>query len=590
METAVETATRKVRGQYVTPPALAKLVVALSLRNIIDDRFIDPCCGSGTIARSAFEYKLQSGISPEVATSKVLAGDIDPQATQITTLAMVTPSLMHIPIKIFCKDALLLNPSENIEFQNPSDGETFTEPVGIFNAIATNLPFISQGGREHYSSSINHVSCLLQKESFHLPNRADVAAYFPFAFHSLLSKNGRLVVIISNAWLSTDWGEKFYTLILKYYSIKSIITSGSGRWFQNSKIVTNIIVLEKRDHDVVEEFIDFVVLKLPLDELSTPPETISVISSQIELGKTQDDRLSIQSIHSSELDLLRKRGLGFSSHFVNCSWARDLPLTVLSNLCTVQRGERRGWDQMFYPPIGHGIENEYIKPVLKSPTKISHIIATAVDDAFCCSVSLQKLQENRHNGAIGWIQRFVMETNNSGNPLVDVLAKSGMFWYEMTSASMAELVIPINFGERLFVAVLNPKAFVNQRFIRLNCLKDVDLGLLSAILNCAISLFYLEGLGFGRGQGALDLNVTRIRKSMHILDPEYIDPEQASAIKLAFKPLLNRKILPLVDELETLDRQHFDDTIIDAFGLDVSREHIYKNLKELIAIRLTARD
>ncbi|MCY4232932.1 MAG: N-6 DNA methylase [Bacteroidetes bacterium] len=496
LEAAVETAARKIRGQYVTPPSLAKLIVALSLRNIMTDRFLDPCCGSGTIARSALEYKLTADIPPDVATCDVIAGDIDPQATQITTLAMVTPSLMHVPIRIFCSDALLLNPSQEIKYQNPSNGESFTESIGIFNTIASNLPFISQKGRSHYSSSINHVFDLLRNESINLPRRADISAYFPFALHSLLSQNGRLVIIISNAWLSTDWGEKFYSLILRYYSIKSIITSGAGRWFENSKIVANIIVLEKREiSDECDELIDFVVLKLPLEELSTPPETISVTSSQIELGKAQDDRLSIQSIHPSELDLSRKRGLGFNAHFVNCSWAGKLPLTLLTNLCTVHRGERRGWDKMFYPDSDHGIEEEYIKPVLKSSTNISQIMTTAVDQAFCCSASIEELHEHHHNGAIRWIRRFEAGTNNIGKPLVEALDRSGMFWYEMKSTSMAELVIPLNFGERLFVSILNPPAFVNQRLIRLNCLKDVDIGLLSAILNCAISLFYLEGLG-----------------------------------------------------------------------------------------------
>ena len=50
LETTVEVTTRKLRGQYPTPLGLARLLARLSTRNITDDRVIDPCCGSGTIA------------------------------------------------------------------------------------------------------------------------------------------------------------------------------------------------------------------------------------------------------------------------------------------------------------------------------------------------------------------------------------------------------------------------------------------------------------------------------------------------------------------------------------------------------------
>ncbi len=514
LEIAVETAIRKVRGQYATPPALAKIMVALALRDIINDRILDPCCGSGTIARAALESKLEANIPPMEAAATVLAGDLDPQATQIAALAMVKPSLMDIPLRIFCKDAFLLDPKLGIEFQNPSDGSSFEESLGSFNAIASNLPFVSQDGRGHYDLGINQVTELLREQPIQLPRRADIAAYFPFVLHSLLSKQGRLVIIVSNAWLSTEWGEAFYELILRYYTIKSIITSGAGRWFQNSKVVVNLVVMERRDDgEKSDESIDFVVLKRPLQEITDSHEIISVTSAQIELGQAKDENMSLRSVQRSELDVLRKRGLGHNAHFIDCDWTRELPLTALRNLCTIQRGERRGWDEMFYPVGDHGIEKEYIQPVLKSPTEISRIMATAGKEAFCCSTSIEELEEMQNVGALQWIRRFEAETNTQNRPLPEVLARRGMFWYEMQTHSMAELVMPINFGERLFVAHLDPPAFVNQRFTRLNGLPGVDVDLLVALLNCAISLFYIEGLGFGRGEGALDLSATRIKRA-----------------------------------------------------------------------------
>lgn len=61
LEATVEEAKRKVRGQYPTPVELARLLVYLGVRNVRSDRILDPCCGSGTIARAVLERKSAYG-------------------------------------------------------------------------------------------------------------------------------------------------------------------------------------------------------------------------------------------------------------------------------------------------------------------------------------------------------------------------------------------------------------------------------------------------------------------------------------------------------------------------------------------------
>ncbi len=591
LEIVAETTVRKVRGQYATPTPLARLMAAIALRNIASDRVLDPCCGSGTIARAVLERKMDMDISPSEAAASIFVGDLDPQATQIAALAMVRPSLMHIPLRIFRGDIFSLNPELKIEFRHPSDGHSFVEPLGYFDAVVSNLPFVSQEGRSRYRSSIDEVNEFLKNDMVQLPGSADLAAYLPFVLHSLLSERGRLVIIMPNAWLSTEWGNAFYELILRYYVIKSVITSGAGRWFQNSKVVTNLLVLEKRQPcGESNETVKFVVLNRPLEEVADSIESTEVTAAQIELGNAQDDSMSIQSVPRSELDRSREHGFNRNAHFVNCGWTQELPLIALNKLCKINRGERRGWNRMFYPADGHGIEQEYIQPILKSSTEIFGLITSASNHAFCCSVSIENLEKMNHTGALSWIRRFEVETNNNHKPLPEVLKVSeNMEWYEMRADSMTELVMSMNFGERLFVARLTPPAFVDQRLIRLNPLdKNIDIDLLHALLNSAISLFYIEGIGFGRGEGALDLTSRRIKTAMQILDPSYLNHDQALAIKRAFKPLLTRKITPIMTECSLQDRQYFDDKVIEAFGLSVRRNHIYERLLRLNAIRLAA--
>src|SRR5690606_31238197 len=111
LEATVEVAIRKLRGQYPTPIELARLLVHLCMRDIVNDRILDPCCGSGTIVRAALEQKLKAEVSAEDISNTIYASDQDPQAIQIATFAMAKPGMMHMPMRIFQQDAFTLDPA-----------------------------------------------------------------------------------------------------------------------------------------------------------------------------------------------------------------------------------------------------------------------------------------------------------------------------------------------------------------------------------------------------------------------------------------------------------------------------------------------
>ena len=162
-------------------------------------------------------------------------------------------------------------------------------------------------------------------------------------------------------------------------------------------------------------------------------------------------------------------------------------------------------------------------------------------------------------------------------------------WYEMKADTLTDLVMFINYGDRLFVGRVDPPAFADQRLVRLEPVGDVDIDLSHALLNSTIMMFIIEGMGFGRGLGALDLNKDRIENYMHVLDPSLLDEAGVASIKAAFAPLLQRDIFVVADELEQADRQAFDDAVISAFGLEIDRQRTYDALLALVEIRQTAR-
>ena len=584
LEATVEAARRKLRGQYTTPMPLARILVHLCIRDIMTDRLLDPCCGSGTIARAALDQKLDADVSPEDAAAAVFAGDQDPQAAQITTLALANPNLMNTALRIFQQDAFSLTPITELEFSNPLDGTPIVEQLGLFETISCNLPFVAQSGRKQYGNAIREVTEILKRDGQEFSRRADVAAYLPFALHPLLVDRGRLGIIITNAWLGTNWGDAFYQSLNRYYDLKCVITSGAGRWFQNSKVVTNILILEKKDDPArISGEVKFVVLRRPLEELEEEDDQ-RVAAAQIELGQTQFETMSIRAVSLERLSRFRTYGLGGNAQFVNSDWILNLPLVRLSEHFEVRRGERGGMNSLYYPAEGHGIEAEYIKPLAKSPTDFVRLSGAAAKEAFSCSRTEDQLRELGHHGALNWIERF-------RNPdTIQKLSRRQAFWYEMTAESLTELVMFINYSERLFVGRLNPPAFVDQRMVRLVPRTNVAIGLYHALLNCSIGMFIIEGFGFGRGLGALDLNKDRIEAYMHMLDFSVLNRHQEDEILRAFAPLLDRKISDnIADELEQGDRQVFDDTVIGAFGLDIEREHIYESLRGLVEIRATAK-
>jgi SAM-dependent methyltransferase len=588
LEATASVGSRKLKGQYTTPPELARLLIELSIQDV-GGRVLDPCCGSGTISRAALEQKLNHGVTPDKAAASVFAGDLDPHAVQLTTFALVKPSLMRHPLRLFLKDAFSLSPDDGVEFRNPDDGSAFTEKLGVFHAIAVNLPFVAQAGRKPYAKAISEVNGLFDKQTGGLPGGADIAAYLPFSLHRMLEPGGRLGIIITNAWLGTAWGDAFAQRLRYFYHLKAVITSGAGRWFQNSKVVSNILILEKPNPANKKENRDtkFVVLKRHIKEL-IDSNVVSLTAAQIELGQTQDETMTIHSVSIADLDYYRNYGLSGNAQFVDVGWVKLIPLVPLKSLFDIRRGERRGWDALFYPSTGHNIEAEYIKPVLLSSTDIKKYTTQADGEAFSCSLTLDQLNIAGHKGAIAWIEKFADGTNKTGKPLTVSLAKKGMQWYEMQVSELAELALPINFGDRLYVARLATPAFLNQRLIRLNTKDNVDLDLCHALLNSTISLFMIEGMGFGRGQGVHDLSKNKVGSFMHMLDPGRLNAIAIKEVKAAFNGLRKREILEVADELEQADRKTFDDTVLAAFGIKVSRERIYNSLLSLVAIRQTA--
>ena len=593
LESVVVSSKRKVAGQFTTPMFLARFLVHFTL-NDLTQTLHDPCCGTGTIARATYDIKKGVDISSQDALASIFASDKVSFPLQMATLAITEADNIGNVIQIFQHDASKLSIGQDIELRDPYNGSIINKSYQAVAHIASNLPFIRQEDLKILNPTIKEdTKNIIQKylgKKVKLNTKSDLYAYLPFHFWELLEENGRLGIIISNSWLGTEWGVTFKNLLTQFFKIEFVITSGHSRWFNNADVVTNILILEKKS------------ISLPLDIDSTKFVTIledlrNMDNKKIEilyeniLTNTYDKTFKVQEYKTEEIMNIP---LNWNTLFIDISWLDELTdkLIYVNELFDINRGERRGWNPMFYPEKGHNIEAKYIKSVLKTSKEIKTLIAKASTDAFCCSKSIEELKRLNHNGTLAWINKFQYQFNSENENaqlLPEILEKPNIYWYEMNDSTMADLVASINFDKRIFIAKLDVKSFVDQRLTRFTAKDEIDIDLIHALLNSILGIFFIESLGFGRGLGALDLSSTRMKKYLRMLNPDLLTTKQVTLIKSKFISIRDREIKNIIEEFEEKDRIEFDDIVLEAFGILHLKKKIMRSFLYLFDMRANSR-
>ncbi len=587
LERLLTNSRKRLAGQFATPRPLAELLVRLA----IEDRtgpVIDPCCGSGTIARAAYDLKRSVGVEVTRALEGTWASDKFAFPLQLCSIALSDPKGMRKVVQTFQRDALTLTAGQRINFIDPESGTHVTRSLPLMHAVISNLPFV----RFEDIQQLNPLSDELRQV---LSPTSDLYAYLIVKLGDLLEVNGRMGVLCSNSWLGTEWGARFREVLMNRFNVLEVVTSGKGRWFSATDVVTTMLILEKRDEPASpEEKVFFDLTTVNIEHWESLPGGVEHLADTMWLGDTSDGNFVRQEYTSSELSNFWDVGIEWNACFADLHWVDEAcsSLTPAHTLFEIHRGERRGWDQMFYPAAGHGIEQRYIRPVLKSPHNLTRLVESATSEAFCCSDDVSTLTNLGMSGTLAWIARFRGGTNGTGRPLPEALARPGCEWYEMRADTLADLVIPLNPDRRLCVYRLRERSFVSQRFIRFTGRQtdEIDLDLCHALMNSIVGIFLIEASGFGRGLGVLDLNASKLARHFHVLDPGRVSRTDRGRIVDAFQPLLERAVLGVPQELESQDRAHFDAVVLQAFGIGHLRRDIYESLKTLTAVRGAARE
>jgi len=595
LQSSIASAKRKVAGQFATPKKLADLLVRLTIENK-EGLVIDPCCGTGTIINQAYLLKEEYELTQDEIINGIWASDKHSFPIQLSTLTLAKPNNIGKVLNIFRADVIDLATGQNITFKDPNNGNNIVKQFPTMDYVVSNLPFIKSKEIEVLNPNITAINEFIHEQAniiTSLSGKSDIFAYIPFHLHQLLNENGKIGLILSNAWLGTDYGEIFLELIQIFFDIETVVISGKGKWFDNADVVTTFLVASKRNPNTPlndGRRILFCTLKEKLELIPN----IKQLSESI-LLETETNEVEIESYSINQISTLENIGIPWSALFANINWLNSAvtKLTDAKNIFSFTRGERRGKNSLFYPKDGHNIEQVYLAPLLKDLKATRSLRSIPNKVAFCCSKSLNELELLGHTGAINWIKSFENQTNDIGEPLPTVLARSGMFWYEMRPKREGDFVANVNYDKSLFISKVEGDIFIDQRmivFTTKEANREENEILLLALLNSILSMFFIECFGFGRGLGALDLRATKFQRDFKILNPDLLTDSQKEEIIIAFRPLMDRNRLPLEQELEQADRINFESVLLEAFGIYEYFEAIKSSLFHLYKIRFAVKE
>ena len=594
LERSIDQFKRNATGLFSTPTKLAKILVEAGISNLTKPT-IDPCCGTGTIAKAVLTAKYCATGNIEMTYKTTYASDKYSFPLQVSNIAMTSVNAINLPTLLFKKNAFELAVNKTVEITNPSNGDKEKHLLPLWGNLVSNLPFVAfdQEGREEGEFIPKVLNKVKEQTSILLSGKGDLYQALLLSFWDKLENGANISVITSNSWLGTIAGIKFFEALNMYYEVNCIVASGNGKWFSNADVITVMLFLSKKETIGVPDnnhHIFFGLTNKKIDNWSD--DEINTIIHSIRLKKEISKQdINFRQYTYSEIQNVMYMNISFNSLFYNISWLQQIEpkLCPVTNLFKVFRGMKTAQDEFFYLHTGNEVDTPYIGSVLKSAKDVKKLVATADTKAFVCGKSKEELRSLGHKKTLAWISKFEGHLNKS-------MPNKSTFWNNMADGTFSgssdiRLFTGMNPERRIFYGLLDKPAKINQRAIGFIPLEDksVNLELCHALLNSIIGVFYTEAVGFPKGLGALD-NCSKNVEKMYMLNPSLLSDTDIKRILEAFKPLLNREIMTTQQEYTQADRLNFEKVVADCFGYTALFNQIKDCVIDMQRVRLSVKE
>lgn len=590
-------------GQYFTNEVLANLVAFPVVKTNMDVLF-DPTCGTGTFLNSFYEILRALGAKEHGELLKQIWGnDVSHFPAILSVINLYKQDVVatdNFP-RVMRNDFFNLDVGEKVVFPDSHDHNKHIDvPLPTFDGIASNFPFIQQEDipneklsaffREKFESE---QQAFLKDNTFKINERSDYFTYCIYNADRFLKPDGCLSAITSNAWLGKEYGFQFKKFLLDNFHIRYVVKSNAEHWFKDSLVSTIYFVLDKTQSCDPTRFITINRKLSELFEGKSKNEKIQQIEDfYSDIDNCNDSRNDLWEKDNFFDDLYKRKDgslsvcLASKEHLLDSlesktNWGQFFLSTNLfgsfegcltqyyPDIVKVFRGERTGWNPMFVikgenVKASH-INEKYLVPYVKSSSELQQIEFDGDYNfrAFVCQDKINSMDK----GTKSWINKFVKALNKNGTQTIpEACAGHRPYWYSL-NPKKAHIITAVNPYERFFFTFSKEPFVIDQRLIAMQVQEGYDVELIAALLNSVITFLILEMRGTSRNLGALDLNADFL-KQLKMLNPNLLNKEKVDAIIFAFRPIKNRPINSVMEEVTLADRRNFDATILKCFGLD----------------------
>ena len=447
-----------------------------------------------------------------------------------------------------------------------------------------------------------------------IDGKSDLYVYFYFHALSLLNPHGSFCFITSNSWLDVGYGADLQEFLLKHSHVKLVLDNEAKRSFAQADVNTVIVLLAPANEEEpwgLQQTARFVVFRRPFEELARA-DMFKAIEAATDRETTEAYRVTARS--QRELleegletdDFGARRGpLVKTARYIGNKWggkylrAPDIFFTILEkgkgklvrlgDIAEVRRGFTTGANEFFYleptgkpAPAGYlhvrngagwegEIEEEFLKPVIKSPRECRSILIKPEDlryKIFMCHHDKSELQGTAALEYIRWgeAQGYYERPSCRGRQR----------WWDVGVRRVPPIVSPSSVSD-FYRAFLNQiGVFIDKRLYEIHPLNNL-VNLLAVSLNSTMTTLFLElGSRTGLGEGLLDMTVYEVANCL-VLHPSLV---QAT-------PFFDRPTQSIFSQIHQPDRRALDEVVFDVLGLTPGeREAVYEAVVNLVRARL----
>jgi len=354
--------------------------------------------------------------------------------------------------------------------------------------------------------------------------KSDLYIYFYLHGLSLLNRNGSFCFITSNSWLDVGYGADLQEFLLKHSHVKLVLDNQVKRSFANAD-VNSIIVLFSNPDDrtewALEKMTRFVMFRVPFEHILSP-----VIFDEIDEAEERratkeyrifpitQSKLLEDGCEIPEEEAKTNETIGpliKVTQYIGNKWggkylrAPDIYWTILekgkgklvrlNDISEVRYGIKTGANDFFYLNEEYmrnwEIEEEFLKPVIKSPKECKRILIDTKDTKnkiFICHTNRKSLEGTNALLYIKWGEKQGYNDNAS-------VQGRRHWWYAPFISGNAVFVKEANDTSAVFY---NPDSYpVDCRLYCADLPKASFLFLNSPIAAMMFEIYNRAGLGEG---------------------------------------------------------------------------------------------